>query len=540
MEQEKQSKKESFDVLIVEDDPAMGYLIEKALEEEYISSRILENGIETIAFLKNISQQNQKLPLLLLDNQLSDLTGKSVMEKLLTEEINPPFIFMTGNGSERLAVEMMKLGAKDYLVKEAEFLSQIGPVTRRVLKVLEMEKKLRDVESALWENEERFRAMIEHSSDLIVILDARGDFNYVAPSVKNILGYSTADFYQKSWKEAVFKEDWKKARSCFFDVLRSGKKMIFKLEMKMQHKNGILLDFEVVFNNLLDFDSVGGIIVNCRDISERKEAEKRLLEYQESLEQRVEERTRELQAALQKEKELGELKSRFVSMASHEFRTPLTVILSASDVLKRYGPKLTEQEKGDRIEKIQTQVLHMTRMLDDILLIGKAQLGKFDFSPAPTDILSLVQESVEDCRAFSGRLHQIVFKVTGKPRLYYCDRKLFLNLVTNLIGNAVKYSAAGTRVDITLDFQDLKVLLSVQDQGIGIPLEDEKKLFEPFHRGSNTTGFSGNGLGLTIVKQAADLHRAKISVQSEKEKGSVFTVAFPYRLEIEPPCGNRS
>lgn len=246
-----------------------------------------------------------------------------------------------------------------------------------------------------------------------------------------------------------------------------------------------------------------------RDITDRKQAEQ------------------EIYNALEREKELRELKSRFVSMVSHEFRTPLATILASSDLLKSFEHKLSHEKRQERLNKIQTEVQTMTRLLDDILLIGKADAGRIDFNPAYLDLKLFCQDILDETRLLMSDRHTLAFTCQGKDFEVEADEKLLRHILTNLLSNAIKYSPRGGEINIRLQCEPMTIYFQVQDSGIGIPESDQARLFEPFHRASNVSNISGTGLGLSIIKYATELHGGCIRITSQEGVGSTFTISIP-------------
>lgn len=264
----------------------------------------------------------------------------------------------------------------------------------------------------------------------------------------------------------------------------------------------------------------------------------------------------EVLRALAKEKELSELKSRFIRTASHEFRTPLATIFACSDLLKRFGHKLTEEKKIDRLDKIQKEVKHLTNLIEDILLLGKVEAGQAAFKPAPLELIQFCQSLFEEL-ALIAEGHRLVFLYPGQPdrssedilavsdlvpelpsqavnRVSFwveMDEKLLRQMLTNLLTNAIKYSPSGGTVTLALNWDENYVTFVVQDEGIGIAPEDQAHLFEEFYRANNVSNLPGTGLGLAIVKNAVDLHQGTIAVASEPGVGTTFTVQLPIRSQ---------
>ncbi|WP_052700536.1 GAF domain-containing sensor histidine kinase [Methylocucumis oryzae] len=248
------------------------------------------------------------------------------------------------------------------------------------------------------------------------------------------------------------------------------------------------------------------------------------LKAEENLRQAAE----DVRKALEREQELNELKSRFIAMASHEFRTPLTTILSATEMLETYADRLDAQKKANLTEMIKGAVKNMTHLLDEVLFIGKADTGHLSFQPQPTSIDALCREFIAEVSSGIGKKHQILYQspVRASIRLVL-DAFLLRKIVLNLLGNSVKFSAPGSSVILSWHVLESTLVLTIVDQGIGIPLEDQGQLFTTFYRAKNVRNIQGTGLGLAIVKQCTELHGGTISFSSELGKGTTFSIAIP-------------
>ena len=240
----------------------------------------------------------------------------------------------------------------------------------------------------------------------------------------------------------------------------------------------------------------------------------------------------EIRRALQEEKELGELKSRFVSMASHEFRTPLTTIRTAIEILERYGDVASEAKKSEYFQRIRTAIQNINQLVEDVLIIGKAEAGKLEFNPEWLDLELLCREIIEEIRLGINTHHTIDFTQVGHAQQINVDPKLLRSILTNLLSNAVKYSTEGTIIRFELAYTGQSVRFEIQDQGIGIPVDDQSRLFELFHRARNVDKIRGTGLGLAIVKQCVVLHQGQITFTSQENVGTTFCVELPFELTL--------
>jgi signal transduction histidine kinase len=254
-------------------------------------------------------------------------------------------------------------------------------------------------------------------------------------------------------------------------------------------------------------DPDSGVIWAFLDITERKKSE---------------EDTRE---ALEQQKALNELRTRFVAMTSHEFRTPLSGILSAEELLRHYGSRLPEHEKLEILDSISAGVKRMTGMLDRVLLLGKVEAQMLECQPAEVNLQTLCQDLVEDARIqHSEGGCELALEFEASPAVGLFDEKLLRHIFGNLLSNAIKYSPQGGKILFRVSSLHGRVAFEVADQGIGIPAEELPRLFEWFHRASNVGEIQGTGLGLAIVKNSIDLHGGHIEVASTVGQGTRFTV----------------
>lgn len=263
-------------------------------------------------------------------------------------------------------------------------------------------------------------------------------------------------------------------------------------------------------------DNYSGHLWMYRDITERKRAERELLKTQA-----------ELQQALAKEKELNELKSRFVTMTSHEFRTPLSTILSSAELLEYYRHQWPLEKQNKHLKRIQSSVKHMTQLLNDVLIIGRAEADQLEFYPTSMDIIQFCQEFLEEIQLSNRSEQSIIFNSECTISIVELDEKLLRQILTNLLSNAIKYSPDDGVIHFNLICHPEEVKFSVQDQGIGIPESDKIHLFDSFHRGTNVSNIPGTGLGLAIVKKCVDVYGGTISVETEVGFGTTFFVTLP-------------
>lgn len=281
------------------------------------------------------------------------------------------------------------------------------------------------------------------------------------------------------------------------------------------------------------------VVAFVSDISLRKQSEKALMEMNAELEQKVAERTEslsarmkeierkdeELQKSLQKEKDLNELKSRFVSLASHEFRTPLSTVLSSVFLISKYEQADEQPKREKHIQRIVSAVNMLTDILNDFLSVGKIEEGKIILRLSTFDVETHVHSIVQEMIALRKKEQQIDYEHTGERELHL-DAGLLKHIVLNLLSNAIKFSPEHSLIRVRTQLNDQQFIIHVQDQGLGISKEDQEHLFERFFRGANVSEIQGTGLGLHIVAKYAELMNGVVTCDSEEGKGTTFTVTF--------------
>lgn len=273
------------------------------------------------------------------------------------------------------------------------------------------------------------------------------------------------------------------------------------------------------------------IIEFCNELLKKnysllKKKNEKLKYYHTDLEKTVIKRTKELELALIREQEAGMLKTNFISMASHEFRTPLASIQGVVELILNYSDRITKEQLAERLEKVQVEVGTMTAMLEDVLVISNGGAGNKSFNPIKIDFVPFVKNIIFEYQLFHKDSRKVDFECLDAVVNSNVDPKLMKQVVVNLFSNALKYSESPSPILIRVFKEKDDVVFSISDQGIGISKQDQKMIFEPFYRASNIENVSGTGLGLAIVKQVVALHNGKIQIQSELGKGTTFTVAI--------------
>ena len=251
------------------------------------------------------------------------------------------------------------------------------------------------------------------------------------------------------------------------------------------------------------------VLLLALDITHRKQAEVEILK------------------TLAREKELSQLKSNFVSMVSHEFRTPLGIIQSSAELLREFHQRMIPGEREDQLESIARNTRRMAGMMEGVLVLSRLDAGKLNFHPAALDLNLFCRRVVDEVLSATNRRCVIELTVNSVPSEAQADEQLLGHIFTNLLSNAVKYSEPGAMVRFTVERDGQDAVCAVRDQGIGISVEDQQQLFKAFNRGSNVGTRPGTGLGLLLVKRCAELHGGRVKVESKVGEGTTVMVRLP-------------
>jgi len=366
-------------------------------------------------------------------------------------------------------------------------------------------------EEALKSSEERYRAVVENAAEGIIVTQG-GLIRFVNPKALSLSGRTRENALTVPFIEQVHPADRERVYGNYVKRIK-GEPAETPYVFRIIHVSGEIRWLEVSAV-MIQWEGGPAALNFLTDVTER---------------QRIEQ---ELRNALARERDLSELKSRFVSMASHEFRTPLATILSSAELIEDHGARLPAAEQAEVIGLIKGAVKRMTEMVEQVLLIGKAEAGGMEFNPAPLDAGKLCRTLVEEARR-AGTV--ISLEVTGRGSERALDEKLLRHILSNLLSNAVKYSPSGTSnagrgargIALRLACDPDALTFKVIDRGIGIPETDLARMFDSFHRGANVGGIEGTGLGLAIVRECVQRHGGSISVESRVGQGSTFTVRVP-------------
>ncbi len=384
---------------------------------------------------------------------------------------------------------------------------------REIHKRKSLEQRLSEIpekkhlEAAARESEARYQLMVEVASEGIQFIGPDARITYINPQMTVLHGFRPEEVIGREYFDYIHPESVESARRRF-EERKLG--IRGKRDVRILHKDGHYIWVHVSAAPVFGADGkFQGTLTMYTDVTEAKKHEQCL------------------EKALEREKELSSLKTRLVTMASHEFRTPLAIIMSSSELLLNYRAKMDQQKVDEKLNTIKEQVAQLTEIIQEVLDVGQMQSKYQDFKPETVDLDALCREVIKGFRKQTNVIHKLHYVSSSAPLMIQLDRDMMHQAISNLISNAIKYSPSCPDVFIGLEFDANSAVLSVRDEGIGIPAEDMRYLFENFHRGTNVGTISGVGLGLSITKQIVEMHGGSISVESKVGVGSTFTVSVP-------------
>lgn len=356
---------------------------------------------------------------------------------------------------------------------------------------------------ALADSEAKYRKVVENVNEGILVT-AAGRILYANPKSLALTGLDESVAMSRPFIEFIHPEDRERVLSNHLRRIR-GEPVENYYQFRVIHNDGTerWLEISAV---VFEWQGEPATLNFLTDVTQRRQAEE------------------DMKTALRRERELSEMKSRFVAVASHEFRTPLAAILSSVELLDDYGPRLPDEERREILGLIKGAVTRMNGMIEQVLLTSKLESGRFVFTPAPMALPALLVQVASELDQANRQASRIAMRCEGVEERRLIDTQLVRHILANLLNNALKYSPPESPITCTVQADGDRVRLRVEDRGIGIPAADLPMLFQTFHRGTNVGSIQGTGIGLHIVKECVDLHQGSIEVDSEPGRGTVFSV----------------
>lgn len=478
---------------------------------------ITSNGKEGISLF-----DENEVDLVISDQRMNEMSGLDFLSIIKQKKPLVPTILLTGYSDyEVLKKAFNEVGIHKYINKPFDP-ENLAIIMELAIETYCLHKNEAKHKVELLKSEEQFRLISEESPFHILKLNRDLKVEYANKPALKLRLESKSQLDEVLFEDFFKKENCSTVANAIKGVFENGGQ--FNLEIKSQTSETEIRWFNINISYLYagEFESV---LLMIFDISERKKMELVLRNINEQLESKVKERTRDLETAkinleiaYKQEKELSQLKSKFVSTASHQFRTPLTVIQSNMGLLEMQIDQASDEFKSKfkRIyNRIQTEIIRMTDIMDNVLILGKKESGVIIPNFQMVDILSLSKSIVEKYNQIQEDGRKIEVEFTGSPSLYHVDPELFENAFSNLVSNAFKYSLSKPPPIVRLEYKKSGLTIIVQDFGIGIPENEKSNIFEPFYRASNARDISGTGLGTSIVKAYLEIMGATIDIESK-------------------------
>ena len=478
------------------------------VEDETIIALNLRENLESLGYAvvgiaasgeKAVEKATQLRPdLVLMDIRLKgDMDGIQAAQQIW-ESLSIPVIFVTGH-SDQSTLERATITAPfGYVLK---------PVKERELSVA--------IAIALqrYEREQLLSAILRGMGDGVIVVDKEHRVKSLNKVAESLTGWQVSEARERQLTEVlnlVDEQTQQPVDNPVTAVLQQDTIIYLQENTLLMSKNGATIPIGDSAAPIKDNKgALAGAVMVFRDISDRKRAE-------EAIRQQLE-----------KERKLNQLQTQFIRTVSHEYRTPLSVILACSQLLESNADRLDREKQLRNCQKIQHSVRYMVKLLENVWLFKQGELGQLMFNPVPLDLEQFCRQLVEEYQVMTSEGQEIQLLCHGKRRTACVDEKLLQQILGNLLSNALKYSPHGCTVSLTMTCKNNRVIFQVCDQGIGIPLEDQSHIFESFHRATNVDTIRGTGMGLAIVKKAVDLHGGEISFDSEVGVGTTFTVTLP-------------
>ncbi|MBA3868072.1 MAG: PAS domain S-box protein, partial [Anaerolineae bacterium] len=377
----------------------------------------------------------------------------------------------------------------------------------------QLEVRVTERTAQLQRSKDRLEAILNHSSDAIIMTEPDGVIRQTNQTFSKQFNYPIEEEFGQLLSILVNGEQSKTV----LDTLKNAvqEKTSQRLDMVVYRQDGTFFDADIAISPIIDTNGITtDVVCSIRDISLHKQ-------FEESL-----------RVALVKEKELNVMKTNFISMVSHDFRTPLAVIMASAETLEAYYDRLDAVKKARHYANIHTQINRMVALLDDVLTINRADAGAILFKPILIDLNQFCQDMAQEFQSMPYMKHRLLYSCSSPPVKVLIDEKLLQQALINLLTNAFKYSPEGSVVEFDLSFDQEHTIIRIKDSGIGIPESDLPRMFETFRRATNVGQIEGTGLGLAIVKRSVEAHGGTIAIESHIGTGTTFTISLPL-LEVE-------
>ena len=479
--------------------------------------------------LKKLNLKNSdfigKSPSKIFGDEKGEVHQKASRRALQGKDTSYEWNFETGNGLKTFRTTLTPIR------KSGGRVTGIAGISKEITKLVETKLQLH-------QSEAKFRAIIQNSSDVILLTDGEGAIQYASPSVKRVTGYTPKEIIGKQMLEWLSPDEITEARELFNELLINPSKQV-NIQLKIRHKNNRWIWVEANANNLLENTDINSIVVNYRDITDRKEIEERLnknirelRENEKLLEEQAEELNQTNIQLTESRENLQKLlanKDRFFSIIAHDLRNPFNTLLGLSEMVYKDIEEFTKEEIKNFVMSINSSASNVLKLVEDLLQWYRVQSGRVDFNPESFQVNEIVDEILLVHKELARKKNITIKNEIDDDLVVYADKNMVNMILRNLITNSIKFTPGSGKIRLKCSMEDGNARITVADNGIGISSEDMARLFkieETFAtKGTNNEG--GSGLGLILCKEFIKINGGEISVTSEPDKGSEFCVTLP-------------
>lgn len=493
---------EQVKILVVEDEVIVARTIANQLNQlGYIVTGTASSGKAAIA--KALETKPELVFMdIILKGEMDGITTASYIR----EHLDIPVIFLTAYGDDNTLQRAKITQPFGYILK---------PFNSKDLRIaIEIGLLKHRLERDIRENRDQLATLLNSISDAVIATDQHGNVTFMNPAAEILTGWHQTDALGHDVSRIfniVDEVTETVLENPVTRVIREQKVVYLEDFTSLITKDGRKVPIGDSASPIMGLpNQINGVVVVFWDLSERRQTEL-------------------LEQALQKERELNNLKSLFISTVSHEFRNPLSVIQTAIELIELHGHNLAETKKNTYIKRIKGAINSMKLLMEDVLFMGKSEAGKVECNLAQLNLQEFCQELIEEFTTIEISGHEIIFTCHSDSTDAFMDERLLHYIFVNLLSNAVKYSPQHETIkfDLTCDQTGGVAIFKIQDEGIGIPLADQAHLFESFYRASNSQSIQGTGLGLVIVKRCVEAHNGTINISSQEGIGTTFTITIP-------------
>ncbi|HOZ30398.1 MAG TPA: response regulator [Bacteroidales bacterium] len=503
--------KQQIKILHVDDSYLDRMLVKDILNNDAIDFMIYEADTRD-KFESLISEK--EFDIVLSDFNILGFDGLQVLE--IVKGINPdlPVIIVTGTGSEEVAIQAMKMGAADYVIKSVKHIKSLPHVIKSVLTHKAKEKELEETQSALTKSESLFRTAFENAAIGVCMVDNKGNFLSVNETLCRITGYSKSELVKMNIVDVTHPNDIGKSMT-FLDQIINGSYTYINFEKRYLHKSGktiwVTISTSIIKNGQ---DEPSFFFTYIQDISDKKRFEEELIR------------------AKEKAEESDRLKTAFLNNISHEIRTPMNAIIGFAELLN--DPGLDQERNKEYANTIMQSSEHLLSIISDIISIATIEAGQEKLQTTEFNLNEMLDLLYDQFKAKADEKNisfKIIKPLQNKDSIIVTDKTKLTQILTNLIGNSIKFTDNGN-IEINYDLQDNNLVFQVKDSGIGIPEDMHEEIFKRFRQiqHSSSRHYGGSGLGLAICKAYVELMGGKIWLSSRPDQGTSFYFSIPFKV----------